>query len=216
MERDFASRTQDPKVAQRQAIYGKARSMMASKAVHAFDIDDEAEAVRTAYGDTDFGRGCLVARRLVEVSVPFVEVTLDGWDTHANGFDRVKNRLDILDPAMATLMNELSARRLLDSTLVVCMGEFGRTPRINGDDGRDHHPGAFSIAMAGAGVRGGIVHGATDAEGAKVVDGAVSVPDVIATIASIMGINPYTEVSTPAGRPIRVTEKGKPIAGILV
>lgn len=215
MESEFEARTHDPQVASRRALYAKARAMMGSPAVRAFEIGDEPEATRAAYGDTDFGRGCLVARRLVETGVPFVEVALDGWDTHQNGFERVKSRLDILDPAMATLLSDLAARNLLDSTLVVWMGEFGRTPRINGDDGRDHHPGAFSVAMAGGGVRGGVVHGETDADGATVVKDPTAVPDVIATIAQLMGIDPSSEELSPAGRPIEVTQRGKPIAAIL-
>lgn len=215
MESDFAARTHDPQVASRQALYAKARTMMGSRSVRAFEIGEETEATRTAYGDTDFGRGCLVARRLVETGVPFVEVALDGWDTHQNGFERVKGRLDILDPAMAALLSDLSSRGLLDSTLVVWMGEFGRTPRINGDEGRDHHPGAFSVAMAGGGVRGGVVHGETDADGSAVIKDPTAVPDVIATIAQLMGIDPSTEELSPAGRPIEVTQRGKPIGAIL-
>ena len=189
--------------------------MMASDSVQAFSVADEPAAIVDAYGDTDFGRGCLVARRLVEVGVPFVEVTLDGWDTHEDNFGRVEDRLAILDPAMSALLADLTARGLLDSTLVVWMGEFGRTPRISGDDGRDHHPAAFSVAMAGAGVKPGVVHGETDGDGAAVVKDGVSVPDVVATIAHLTGVDPRTEVTTPTGRPVRVTEKGKPIQAIL-
>jgi hypothetical protein len=215
MDRDFATRTNDAHVRARQELYKRARTMMASSAVKAFDASSEPEAARAAYGDSAFGRGCLVARRLVEVGVPFVEVTLDGWDTHQNVFERTAKQMGMLDPGMSALLSDLQARGLLQKTLVVCMGEFGRTPRINGDEGRDHHPGAFSVAMAGAGVRGGIAHGSTDADGEKVVNGNVSVPDVVATMASIMGLDPTTVEVTPAGRPIYVTEGGKPIAGVM-
>ena len=216
MDSDFATSTGDAHVRARQDLYKRARTMMASSAVQAFDVASEPEAARTAYGDSAFGRGCLVARRLVEVGVPFVEVTLDGWDTHQNNFERTEKQMGMLDPGFATLLSDLEARHLLEKTLVVCMGEFGRSPRINGDEGRDHHPGAFSIAMAGAGIRGGMVHGATDAEGEKVVSGNVSVPDVVATMASLMGLDPTTVEVTPAGRPIYVTEGGKPIASVMV
>jgi hypothetical protein len=215
LEGGFALRTGDPQVAARREVYAKARTMMASDSVQAFSVADEPAAIVDAYGDTDFGRGCLVARRLVEVGVPFVEVTLDGWDTHEDNFGRVEDRLAILDPAMSALLADLTARGLLDSTLVVWMGEFGRTPRISGDDGRDHHPAAFSVAMAGAGVKPGVVHGETDGDGAAVVKDGVSVPDVVATIAHLTGVDPRTEVTTPTGRPVRVTEKGKPIQAIL-
>lgn len=215
LEAGFAARTRDPQVGARRELYGKARAMMGSSSARAFSVEDESAATLEAYGDSDFGRGCLVARRLVEVGVPFIEVTLDGWDTHEDNFGRVEGRLSILDPAMSALLDDLSARGLLDSTLVVWMGEFGRTPRISGDDGRDHHPAAFSVALAGAGVKGGIVHGETDAEGAAVVKDGVSVPDVIATVAQLTGVDPRTEVVTPVGRPIKVTEKGKPIAAVL-
>ncbi|NUP07248.1 MAG: DUF1501 domain-containing protein [Polyangiaceae bacterium] len=213
-ESEFGAQTGDSQVAARHALYEKARSMMASRNIGAFDLGAESESTLQQYGDTDFGRGCVVARRLVEVGVPFVEVTLDGWDTHQNNFDRVKGRLSILDPAMSALIKDLDTRGLLSSTLVVWMGEFGRTPRINGDDGRDHHPGAFSVVMAGAGIKPGVVHGETDAEGDAVAKDGVGVPDVVATIADRMGVDPNTEVTTPAGRPIRVTQKGKPIEAL--
>lgn len=215
LEGDFAARSKDPQVAARRALYGSARTMMGSSTVKAFDVADESASVKEAYGDSDFGRGCLVARRLVEVGVPFIEVTLDGWDTHDDNFTRVEKRLSVLDPAMSALLAELTQRGLLDSTLVVCMSEFGRTPRINGDEGRDHYPNAFSVALAGAGIKQGITFGETDAEGTAVVKDEVGVPDVIATIAQTMGVDPRTEVTTPGGRPARVTQRGKPIASIL-
>jgi uncharacterized protein (DUF1501 family) len=147
--------------------------------------------------------------------VRFVEVVLDGWDTHRDGFERVKALSGTLDAAFAALLGDLGARHLLGSTLVACMGEFGRTPRINANDGRDHWPGAWSAVLAGGGVRGGVVHGATDEDGARVVGPATGVPDVLATIASRMGIDPGHTETTPAGRPIAVTEGGRPIAEIL-
>lgn len=214
-EADFAERTGDPQVSARRAIYDRARAMMSSKDLRAFDLDDEPAADLAAYGDHDFGRGCLVARRLVEVGVPFVEIMLDGWDTHQNNFERVAGRLSILDPAMSALISDLDARGLLDSTLVVWMGEFGRSPRINGDEGRDHHPGASNVVMAGAGIRGGVVHGETDGDGNAAVKDGVGTPDVIATVAHLMGIDPRTEVTTPGGRPISVTQRGKPVEAIL-
>jgi len=216
MDGDFSKTTNDAHVTARKSLYQRARTMMSSSAVQAFDLASEPQEAKDAYGDTPFGRGCLVARRLVEVGVPFVEVTLDGWDTHQNNFERTQKQMGILDPAFSSLLTDLGARGVLDKTLIVCMGEFGRSPRINGDEGRDHHPNAFSVAMAGAGIRRGVAIGETDAEGAAVVRGNVSVPDVVATIASVMGLDPTTVEVTPAGRPIYVTEGGKPITEALV
>jgi uncharacterized protein (DUF1501 family) len=202
-------------VKSRQEVYAKAVRMMYSQKLKAFDLADESSTVRAKYGDHNFGRGCLMARRLVESGVKFVEVVLDGWDTHADNFGRTRTLMGVLDPAMATLLAELDERKLLDSTLIVTVGEFGRTPKINEREGRDHHPQAFSAVLAGAGVRGGVVHGATDDEGGKVVKDPSSVPDFMATIASLLGVDPNKEMRTPRGRPITITDGGKPISNIL-
>lgn len=216
LESDFAVRTGDAKVRGRQSVYGKAVRLMRTPRLKAFDISEEPDAVKSAYGDTNFGRGCLMARRLVESGVKFVEVVLDGWDTHQNNFERVAKQAGAFDPAMAMLIQDLKRRDLLDSTLVIWMGEFGRTPTINGSEGRDHYPAAWSAALAGGGVRGGQVYGQTDAEGRKVVDRPVAVPDLFATIATVLGMNPGKTFQTPTGRPISITEKGTPIRDLLV
>jgi uncharacterized protein (DUF1501 family) len=156
-----------------------------------------------------------MARRLIEAGVKFVEVVQDGWDTHENNFERTKRLLGMVDPAMATLIRELNERKLLDSTLIIWMGEFGRTPRINPREGRDHYPQAWNAALAGGGVREGIIYGQTDAEGAKVVDKPVTVPDYFATIATLLGMNPDKTFMTPVGRPIAITEKGKPVQELI-
>jgi hypothetical protein len=215
LDSDFAAQTGDIKVKGRQAVYGKAVRLMRSPRLKAFDIAEEPESVKAAYGDTNFGKGCLMARRLVESGVKFVEVVLDGWDTHQNNFDRVAKQAAIYDPAMATLIKDLEQRKLLDSTLIIWMGEFGRTPKINGNDGRDHYPGAWSAALAGGGVRGGQVYGSTDADGAKVVDKPVIVPDLFATIATLLGMSPSKTFQTPVGRPISITEKGMPVRDLI-
>jgi uncharacterized protein (DUF1501 family) len=189
---------------------------MHSPRLAAFDLSGEPDALRTAYGDTDFGRGCLTARRLVESGVKFVEVVLDGWDTHQNNFNRTRDLMKTLDPAMASLLRDLDAKKLLASTLVVCMGDFGRTPRINGNDGRDHYPQAWSAVLAGGGVRGGTVHGQTDDSGAKVVADAVAVPDLFATLASQLGLDPGESVTSPVGRPIAITDDGTPVKSLLM
>jgi hypothetical protein len=216
MEQRFARETGDPKVEGRRQVYAKAVRLMQAPKLDAFDLGGETEATRKAYGDTDFGRGCLVARRLVERGVKFVEVVLDGWDTHQNDFERTKTLMGTLDPALSALLDDLRARGTLGSTLVACMGEFGRTPRINDRDGRDHWPQAWSAVLAGAGIRGGAVQGATDADGAKVAGPPTGVPDLLATMSTQLGLDPAHTETTPAGRPISVTDGGTPIRGLLV
>ena len=215
IEQHFASQTSDPMVAGRRAVYAKAMRLMHSPRVSAFDLSSEPTALKTAYGDSDFGRGCLTARRLVESGVKLVEVVLDGWDTHQNNFERVKDLSAQLDPAMGTLIHDLSQRGLLASTLVVCIGDFGRTPKINGNDGRDHFPQASFAALAGGGVRGGIVHGETDADGSKVVRDPMSVPNLFATMATLLGIPLDFEAVAPSGRPIKVTDHGTPVPALI-
>ena len=215
LESQFHAETGDAKVKGRKDVYGKAIQMMHSPRLKAFDLSDEPESVKKAYGDTNFGRGCLMARRLVETGVKFVEVVLDGWDTHQDNFNRVARNCGTVDPAMASLIKDLADRKMLDSTLVIWMGEFGRTPRINANEGRDHYPQAWNAVLAGGGVRTGIVHGATDAEGAKVVDKQVAVPDFFATVSTLLGMNPQKFVMTPVGRPIAITEKGTPVQDLI-
>jgi uncharacterized protein (DUF1501 family) len=215
MEDRFARATGDAKVDGRRQVYAKAVRLMQSPKLDAFDLGAESDATKKAYGDTDFGRGCLVARRLVERGVRFIEVVLDGWDTHQNDFERTRTLMGTLDPAFAALLDDLGSRGLLASTHVACMGEFGRTPHINGNDGRDHWPGAWSAVLAGAGVRGGVVHGATDDDGAQVAGPVTSVPDLLATMATIVGLDPaHTEMS-PVGRPISVTDGGAAIRAVM-
>src|ERR1700722_2669715 len=152
MEARFAQSTGDAKVEGRRQVYAKAVRLMDSPKINAFDLSSESPATLAKYGDTDFGRGCLVARRLVERGGKFIEVILDGWDTHQNDFERTQKLMATLDPAFAALLDDLGERGRLGSTLVACMGEFGRTPKINANEGRDHWPGAWSAVLAGAGV----------------------------------------------------------------
>lgn len=215
LENDFAGQTGDIKVKGRQAVYGKAVRLMKSPKLKAFEIGEEPQAVRAAYGDSNFGKGCLMARRLVESGVRFVEVVLDGWDTHTDNFTRVQKQMTTYDGAMAALIRDLKQRDLLDDTLIIWMGEFGRTPKINPNDGRDHFPGAWSAVMAGGGCKGGQAYGATDMEGVKVVDRPVAVNDFFATVATLLGMNPAKSFMTPVGRPISITEKGTPIRDLI-
>lgn len=208
----FEAETKSRAIGERTAVFSSAERMVFSSAASAFDIASEPAASRDAYGDHAFGRGCLTARKLVERGVRFVEVTLDGWDTHENNFERVQALSGKLDQGMSALLTELKERNLLEKTLVVCLGEFGRSPSINDREGRDHHPDAFSMLIAGGRVRGGRMVGATDAEGARVVERPVRVADVFATLATELGLDPREVVMTPEGRPIAVTDGGQVIA----
>jgi hypothetical protein len=192
----------------------EARKMMSSEQLRAFDVSSEPLAVRRTYGDTPFGRACLAARRLTEVGVRCVEVTLDGWDTHANNHALQRKQVDVLDPALSALVSDLRKRGQLEQTLVVCMGEFGRTPKVNPLGGRDHWPNGFSVALAGGGIRAGQVIGATDPEGKKDPTDPVSVGDLHATILTAVGIDPKKINQTPIGRTVRFAE-GKPVEALL-
>lgn len=215
LERRFAERTASPRIEERRSVYRRAFDMMHSKHLDAFDLAEEPTSTVDAYGDSDFGRGCLTARRLVERGVPFVEVVLDGWDTHRDNFGRTQKLCDTLDPAMAALIEDLERRGKLDDTLVVWMGEFGRSPQINGNDGRNHHPAAWSAVLAGGGARRGLVHGATDDRGARVTTGAVTVPDLFATIATLLGMDPDKTYDSELGRPISITDGGIPLTVLM-
>jgi hypothetical protein len=215
LQDSFRATTGRREIASHDVVYQKAVRLMRSPLAKAFEIKDEPQALREKYGDSDFGRGCLMARRLVESGVKFIEVTLDGWDTHIDNFSGVRSLCKDLDPGMSTLLVDLAERKLLDDTLVVWMGEFGRTPTINPAHGRDHYPAAWSAALAGGGSRGGLAYGSTDAEGAKVASDPVTVPDLFATIATLLGIDPKREEMSPVGRPIAVSDNGKAIQGLI-
>jgi hypothetical protein len=197
----------------RETVAG-ARRMMSSEQLRAFEVSRESLGLRKSYGDTAFGRACLAARRLTEVGVRCVEVTLSGWDTHTNNHAEHRRLLEILDPALATLIRDLRERKLLERTLVVCMGEFGRTPTINRVGGRDHWPNGFSLALAGGSIAGGQVVGATDPDGTNAPIDPVSVGDLHATLLTAVGIDPKTVTQTPIGRTVRFAE-GKPVAALL-
>ncbi len=192
-------------------MYDDALRLMKSEDLKAFDLSGEPAAVRAAYGNNGFGQGCLLARRLVENDVRCVEVTLGGWDTHSNNFTSVERLAGNLDQAVSTLIADLDRRGLLEETMVVLATEFGRTPHINEDDGRDHYPKAFSGFMAGGGIKGGVAYGKTDERGENVVDQKVSVPDFNATVAYALGLPLQQIVYSPSKRPFTVADKGQPI-----
>jgi uncharacterized protein (DUF1501 family) len=199
-------------VAEHQKLYQKASRMILSSQMQAFDLDQEPAAMREAYGDSQFGLGCLLARRLVESGVPSIEVTLGGWDTHLDNFPRVKELAGQVDQPLAYLLTDLKQRGLLDSTLVIWMGEFGRTPRINPRAGRDHYPRAFNVLLAGGGIRGGQVIGSTDESGTDVADRPVGPTDLLQTFCKSLQIDPSFENIAPNGRPIKIVDGGVPVA----
>jgi Protein of unknown function (DUF1501) len=192
-----------------------ARRMMTSEQLRAFDVTLEPAELLAAYGDTPFGRGCLAARRLVEVGVRCVEVTLSGWDSHANNQEIQDRQKAILDPAFAALITDLQNRGLWQNTLVLCGGEFGRTPSINRLGGRDHWTQGFSLALAGGPIRGGQVIGATDPEGGRAVHDPKQIGDVHATLLKALGLDPAKELISPAGRPLKLAD-GNAIESLLV
>ncbi|MCA9226063.1 MAG: DUF1501 domain-containing protein, partial [Planctomycetales bacterium] len=225
LEADFAASRPGVVVDSHQTAYRQAVRMMRSEAVQAFDLSDEKAALRDAYGRNQFGQGCLLARRLVERGVPFVEVSLNGvngsnsfaWDTHVENFAAVKALCEVLDPAWATLIADLKHRGLLDSTLIVWMGEFGRTPRINGSAGRDHFPNAWSAVLSGGGIRGGQVVGKTSPDGESVEDRPVVIGDLMSTISKALGVDPMQQNISNVGRPIRIADpEAKPLDEVLL
>jgi hypothetical protein len=201
-------------------IYENAVSLMNSQDAKAFNLEEEPKEVREAYGNSVFGQGCLLARRLIERGVPFVEVSLGtnsggaGWDTHSDNFNQVKQLSGTLDAGWATLMKELNDRGLLDSTTILWMGEFGRTPRINPSAGRDHFPAAWSCVLAGGGIAGGQAFGKTSEDGMEVVDGKAGAEDVLATLCQALGVPADTSQLSNVGRPISITD-GTPIQSVL-
>jgi hypothetical protein len=215
-EDEFAASRPGTGTGSHRSAYDRAVRLMRESAARAFDLRQEKDTLRDAYGRNRFGQGCLLARRLVERGVPFVEVSLGGWDTHERNFDAVKSLCGTLDPAWSTLMTDLRERGLLEKTVVVWMGEFGRTPGINPRGGRDHYPAAWSVVLGGGGIKGGQAVGKTSADGLAVEERAVSVPDLLATICLALGIDPAKQNMSNVGRPIRVVDpSAKPIREVL-
>ena len=218
LDGEFAGAGGAAAVAEKAEVYDRTERFVLSPRLGAFDLDGEPGPLRDAYGRTTFGQGCLLARRLVERGVSFVEVISTGgrndagWDTHNNGFRDTPYLCDEADPAFSTLLQDLAARGLLERTLVVWMGEFGRTPKLKPDGGRDHYATGWQAALAGAGVRGGQVIGATDRDGVDVVDRPVGVPDLFATFCRVLGIDPAGEYLTPDERPVAIVDSGEPVA----
>jgi uncharacterized protein (DUF1501 family) len=194
-------------------VYRDAVNVMKSEDLVAFDLTKEAESTHDLYGGDSFGQGCLLARRLVEHGVRFVEVTLGGWDMHQDIYARLPEKAATLDQGLSALLGDLHRRGLLNETLVVLVSEFGRTPKINQNSGRDHYPKAFSGVFWGGGVAGGQSYGKTD-KGIEVTENKVGVPDFSATIAYALGLPLDTVIYSPSKRPFTVADHGQPITSI--
>jgi Protein of unknown function (DUF1501) len=219
MDAKFRAIDASADVAAMDSFYQKAYDLLKSPAARkAFDIGAEKESLRERYGRTPVGQGALLARRLVESGVRFVTVA-KGWlnyDTHGDNFNTMKKALlPEFDRAFAGLLEDLSERGMLDTTLVIAMGEFGRTPKVNEAAGRDHHSKAWSIVLAGAGIPGGRVLGATDKNGVQVTDLPVEPEDLLFTIYTLFGVDPAREYQTPIGRPAKAVNGGRFIPGLL-
>jgi hypothetical protein len=221
LESRFVANHRGPSPAAHQTVYERALKLMDSSAARAFDLSEESAAVRDAYGRGRFGQGCLMARRLIESGVSFVEVTLGnvgdnmfGWDTHQNNFTAVKALSAELDAGWGTLMKELAERGLLDSTTILWIGEFGRTPTINMQGGRDHFPAAWTCVFGGGGIKGGQAFGKTSDSGEEVTEGKVDVPDILATLCHAVRVDPEEKNVSEQGRPIKIAD-GQPIKEIL-
>jgi len=220
LQNDFLSGNRGPAARAHHTVYEGALQLMNSQDAEAFRLEDEPVTLRESYGRSAFGQGCLLARRLVERGVSFVEVSLGtssggvGWDTHADGFTAIKSLSAELDAGWSTLMGDLKDRGLLESTTIIWMGEFGRTPRINTSAGRDHFPEAWSAVLAGGGIAGGQAYGRTSADGQSVVDGLVSEGDLLMTLCRAVGLPAHATLQGNDGRPIPIAE-GTPIQAIL-
>jgi hypothetical protein len=218
LEQGFTRAHKAPAADAHRTTLARAVQLVRSDRGKAFDLSLETPAVREAYGEkSNFGRGCLLARRLVEAGVSFIEVYLASWDTHdRRTADTAKGLMTRVDQGMAALIADLKDRGLLETTLVIWMGEFGRTPRVNNNGGRDHYARAWSTVLAGCGIRGGQVIGKTDSNGAAVVERPVPVRDFLATVCKALGIDHTKKHTTASGRPIRLVDKGAEVIEGLV
>lgn len=205
----------DVKLVSTQTAIDDAVRLMRSPALEAFELDKVPTTTINRYGDTTFGRGALLAKRLVEKGVRFVQVNRGGFDTHTNNFPAMRAHGGIMDPALAALIEDLAASGLLKKTLVIMLSEFGRTPTVNRDAGRDHWPACFSCFLAGGGIKGGTVVGASDQDGYEPGDRPVKVPDLHATICRTLGVDYNKEVLTPLQRPMKLVDGGTPVFELL-
>jgi hypothetical protein len=208
LESDFSDAGAKHAVTEHESIVRGAANLVTSPNLKSFDLSQEKDGIRDRYGRNPFGQGCLLARRLIEHGVTFIEVGSNGWDTHQDNFERTKTLSLLVDKAFAALVGDLKERGRLEKTLVIAMGEFGRTPRVNGNNGRDHYPRVFSAAVAGGGVKGGQVIGASSADGSDVKSRPVTVPDLFCSFCHSLKINPRKENIGPLERPIKIVDGG--------
>jgi hypothetical protein len=212
LDRTFTQEGGAQVAANQRKLMRRASEMIHSPKMEAFDLEREPAKLREAYGEGEFAAGCMMARRLVERGVTFVEVASRGWDTHQDNFARTKDLAGQIDQGAAQLITDLKQRGMLDRTMVIWMGEFGRTPRINPRGGRDHYPRAFNVALAGGGVKGGQVIGKLTTDGTDVADRPVLVQDLFRSIYHGLGVDADQENMSPIGRPIFVVEGGKVVS----
>jgi len=208
----FASQVGNPKLGATATSINDAVTLMRSPALEAFELDKVKTATLNRYGDSEFGRGALLAKRLVEKGVRFVQINRGGFDVHMNAFPAMKNHGEVMDPGLSALIEDLHQSGMLKKTLVIMLSEFGRTPRINDDAGRDHHAAVFSCFMAGGGIKGGQVIGSSDEDGYRPKDRPVQVSDLHASVCHALGIDGTKEVMTPLQRPMKLIDGGKPIS----
>jgi hypothetical protein len=215
MNEDFAASNRTRATKTHVELFDEAVRLMKSQDLEGFELSRETPKKRQQYGENTLGQGCLLARRLVERGVRFVEVNDRGWDTHIRNFALMKEKGAVLDQALSTLLEDLSLSGMLDETLVVVATEFGRTPIIDeANVGRDHYPQAFSCLLAGGGIRGGQAHGETDKKGFEIIADRVTVPDFNATIAHALGLPLQEKVISPSNRPFTVANQGEPILSL--
>jgi len=211
----FDAQHSDAALARRSAFLARIERMLNTPFVAALDLERASPADRQRYGEGEFAERCLLARRLLEAGVQFVEVVHGGWDTHADNFNSVARLCQEIDKPWSVLMDDLQASGLWGETVVVWMGEFGRTPQINANNGRDHFPKVTPVVLGGGGLRGGLAVGQTDATGLEIESGAVRVPDLFATLLTALGIDPAHEFRNEFGAIAPATDNGKPIAELL-
>lgn len=215
LEQD-ANKSINPSIKSYSEFYDQTVRLLNSSELDVFDLTKESAAVREKYGNNRFGQGCCLAKRLIEKGgCKFIEVQDGGWDTHVNNFETLENKLNILDNAVSALIEDLQASGLLKKTLIVIATDFGRTPNVNVNDGRDHHPGAFSGVLIGAGIKGGQAYGKSDEKGMKAVEGVMSPSDFNATIAAAAGLPLDQILVSPEGRPFKIADKGEPVKQLL-
>jgi uncharacterized protein (DUF1501 family) len=216
MEEKFIKQNRGAAAMEHAKVIDKTLALMTSQQMQAFRVESEDAKVRERYGENNFGRGCLLARRLVEAGVPFIEVNLGGWDNHQNIFQTLQNqRLPQLDQGMSALIEDLSMRGMLDSTAIIWMGEFGRTPRINGNTGRDHRARSWSVAVGGAGMKPGIAIGQTNEDGTKVEGQSYTSQDLMATVCKSLDIDLTKTFLSGNGRPMKIANGGKIIKELI-